>query len=84
MKLVDLKKKSIKDLHKILAESREKLRGLKFSASNKQLKNIREIRVMKKNVAQVLTLLNNPEETKESSVPAIESSDDKDIKKTSK
>ncbi|OIO45876.1 MAG: 50S ribosomal protein L29 [Parcubacteria group bacterium CG1_02_37_51] len=59
MKLSELKKKSVKDLHKILAETREKLRALRFSVSNKQLKNIREIRANRRIIARVLTILNN-------------------------
>jgi large subunit ribosomal protein L29 len=45
-------------LHKSLAELRDKLRELRFKDANKQLKNIREIRVIKKTIAKILTLLN--------------------------
>ncbi len=38
--------------------NREKLRELRFKDSNKQLKNIREIRAIRNLIAQVLTLLN--------------------------
>jgi ribosomal protein L29 len=50
--------KSEKELTLLLASSREKLRDLKFKAANKQLKDVREIRDVKKLIAQVLTLLN--------------------------
>lgn len=46
------------ELQKLLVVTREKLRELRFKDSNKQLKNIREIRVTKTLVAQILTLLN--------------------------
>jgi len=59
MEFKELKKKEEKDLHKILHESREKLRDLRFKDANKQLKNVREIRKIKNVVAQILTLLNN-------------------------
>ncbi len=59
MEFKELKKKEEKDLHKILNESREKLRDLRFKDANKQLKNVREIRKIKNVVAQILTLLNN-------------------------
>ncbi len=58
MKLEELKKKDKSDLEKSLKSSQEKLRELRFKDSNKQLKNIREIRVIKKTIAQILTLLN--------------------------
>jgi len=58
MKFQELKKESNKVLHKNLAVLREKLRDLRFSISAKQLKNIREIREVKMNIAQILTLLN--------------------------
>ena len=58
MNFKELKKKKESDLHKILFESRERLRELRFKDANKQLKNIREIRELRVSVAQVLTLLN--------------------------
>lgn len=51
--------KSESELQKLLGETREKVRELSFKDSNKQLKNVREIRSAKKLVAQILTLLNN-------------------------
>ena len=59
MEFKELKKKETKDLHRILNESREKLRDLRFKDANKQLKNVREIRKIKNIIAQTLTLLNN-------------------------
>ncbi|MFH1745368.1 MAG: 50S ribosomal protein L29 [bacterium] len=54
----ELKNKSKKELQKILSESREKLRDLRFKDANKQVKNVREIRVERKTVARVMFLLN--------------------------
>lgn len=59
MEFKELKKKTESELHKILAQSRDKLRDLRFKDTNKQLKDIREIRVVRKTIAQILTLLNN-------------------------
>ena len=58
MELKELKKKDQQDLQKILKEARDKLRDLRFKDANKQLKNVRQIRVQRQLIAQVLTLLN--------------------------
>lgn len=62
MEFKELKNKKSGELHKILAETREKLRDLHFKAASKQLKNIREVRNARKLVAMVLTLLNKSKE----------------------
>ena len=59
MEFKELKKKTENELHKILAQSRDKLRDLRFKDANKQLKNVREIRKLRQMIAQILTLLNN-------------------------
>lgn len=62
MEIKELKNKKVSELHKLLAETRDKIRELRFKDANKQLKNIREIRDNKKTVAKILTLLNLKEE----------------------
>jgi ribosomal protein L29 len=57
MEFKELKTKTEKELKQILNESREKLRDLRFKDANKQLKNVREIRVIKKTIAKILTLI---------------------------
>ncbi|HPT08516.1 MAG TPA: 50S ribosomal protein L29 [bacterium] len=64
MDLKELKTKKVSELHDILADLRDKLRDHRFKDSSKQLKDIREIRVIKKNIAQVLTLINKDKEIK--------------------
>ena len=64
MELRELRKKSTSDLHKLLAESRDKLRDFRFKDANKQLKDIRQIRKLRKTIAQALTLLNSKKDTK--------------------
>ena len=59
MDIKELKTKEISELHRLLAELRDKLRDLRFKDSNKQLKNVRDLRVIKKDIAKILTLLNN-------------------------
>ena len=58
MEYKELKNKKESDLHRILSDSREKLRDLRFKDASKQLKNVREIRVVRKTISNILTLLN--------------------------
>jgi len=57
MEYKELKNKSEKELQKLLEDWRNHLRDLRFKASSDQLKNVREIRQTRKNIAQVLFLL---------------------------
>jgi len=57
MEFKELKTKTEKELKQNLNEFREKLRDLRFKDANKQLKNVREIRVIKKTIAKISTLL---------------------------
>jgi ribosomal protein L29 len=54
----ELLNKESSELKDMLAVSQEKLRDLRFKDSNKQLKNIREIRATKHLIARILTILN--------------------------
>ena len=56
MEISELKQKPKEELLKILQDSREKLRQLKFDLSSGKVKNIREIRQTKKDIARMLTL----------------------------
>lgn len=58
MEFKELKAKTEKELNQLLNEFRDKLRDLRFKDANKQLKNVREIRVIKKTIAKILTLIN--------------------------
>ncbi len=62
MKTSEIKKKSVRDLRKLLNEKREKQRELRFDLIADKLKNYREIRKVKKEVAQILTALRNTKE----------------------
>jgi large subunit ribosomal protein L29 len=59
MKTKELKKLSNKELQNLLLEKREKVRQLRFGLSQKKVKNIREIREVKKDIARILTILKN-------------------------
>jgi len=64
MEFKEIKKKTRSELHKILAEHRDKLRDFRFKDANKQLKNVREIRKIRKVIAQISMLLNKQKEEK--------------------
>lgn len=57
MKIKDLRIKSENELKTLLSDSRDKLREMRFNVSQRQLKNVREIRKAKNLIAQVQTLL---------------------------
>jgi large subunit ribosomal protein L29 len=58
MKFSELKQKSKEELLKILEEKRGKLRALRFDLSLGKLKNVKEISKTKKEIARILTCLN--------------------------
>lgn len=58
MKFEELKKLPKSELHKLLAESRNKLKDLRFNLSFGKVKDISEIKKTKKLIAQILTVLN--------------------------
>jgi ribosomal protein L29 len=84
MEYKELKKKKASDLHRILNESRDKLRDLKFKDANKQLKDIRQIRKTRAIIAQCLTLLNKQETDTTPEVKPTETADNKTNKKENK
>jgi large subunit ribosomal protein L29 len=57
MKFKDLQNKTKEDLQNLLQEERDKLRDLRFKDSNKQLKNVKEIKITRSTIAQILTKL---------------------------
>jgi large subunit ribosomal protein L29 len=61
MKIKDLQNKTIAGLENDLKENRDKLRDLKFKVAQRQLKNIREIRNVKKTIARILTIIKHKE-----------------------
>ena len=57
MKIAELRLKPENELQKLLRDSRSKLRSLRFDLASGKVKNIREIRHIKKDIARILTLL---------------------------
>jgi large subunit ribosomal protein L29 len=60
MKLIELRQKPEGELKKMLQDEREKLRALRFDLAGGKVKNVREIRHLKKEIARILTLLSCP------------------------
>lgn len=58
MKLQDMKKKSKADLQKELAKIEAQLSSARFKVANMEDKKVRTIRAMRKQRAQLLTLIN--------------------------
>ena len=57
MKIKELRDKNKEELGKMLAEKRDKIRNVRFDIAAKQVKNNREIRNEKRDVARILTIL---------------------------
>jgi len=57
-----LKSKSKEELYKLLIDSSKKLQELKFNLAAGKVKNVRSIRALKKDIAKILTLLNEMKE----------------------
>ena len=57
MKISELRQKTKPELYKVLQENRELLRSLKFNLASGKVKNVKEIRIIKKDIARILTLL---------------------------
>lgn len=57
MDILEIKNKSKKDLQDMLSEKQDKLREFRFQSNEAQLKNVRSIREIKRNIAQILTLI---------------------------
>ena len=57
MKINELRQKSKSELQKILLDDREKLRQLRFDLATGKVKNVREVRKIRKDIAKILTML---------------------------
>lgn len=57
-KAKELRLKSEEELNQLLSESQRKLRELRFNLASGKVKNVRTIRVLKKDIARILTILN--------------------------
>ena len=57
MKTILLRKKPKSELQRMLSSFQEKLRKLRFNLASGKVKNIREIRELRKDIARILTIL---------------------------
>jgi len=64
VKASKLRKKSETELQKILRQKREKLQKLRFDLAAGKLKNFQEIKQTKKDIARILTVLNEKSKIK--------------------
>ena len=58
----ELRLKPEEELNQLLSESQKKLRELRFNLVSGKVKNVRTIRVLKKDIARILTILNEKSE----------------------
>ncbi len=58
MKAKELNKKTKAELQKVLQQNRARLRTLRFDLASGKVKNVREIRQLKKDIARILTIIN--------------------------
>lgn len=56
-KIKDFRKMRKEELSRVLSENQEKLRQLKFNLSEGKVKNVREIRTLRKDIARMKTIL---------------------------
>jgi len=64
MKAKELRQKNDNELEKILQEKRKKLYQLRSDLVAGKVKNVREIRMVKKDIARILTILNERKSSK--------------------
>ncbi len=57
MKISEIKTKTKQELQKMYRSEQDKLRLLRFDVKLKQSKNVREIRKIRKLIAQILTVI---------------------------
>ncbi len=60
----DFIKKTPKELMTLLKEKQTALRAFRFSVAGSNTRNVKEGSVLKKDIARIMTLLNNPTEVK--------------------
>ncbi len=57
MKPQEIRKKSEEDLQRLLGELKEQVRNFRFKIASKEVKNHQLLRIAKKDIARILTIL---------------------------
>lgn len=57
MKVKELRQKTEKELRDLLNRSQYKLGQLKFDLASKKLKNVKQVKELRRNIARILTIL---------------------------
>jgi large subunit ribosomal protein L29 len=57
MKIREIRQKSKEELPKMLSQNRNRLLSLRFDLAGGRVKNVKEIREVKKDIARILTLI---------------------------
>ena len=57
MKIRELRQKSKEELSKLLSEKRNRTLGLGFDLAGGRVKNVKEMREIKRDIARILTLI---------------------------
>lgn len=60
MKMKEIKNKNEKELKAMLAEKTLALRSFRFAVAGSNTRNVKEGKALKRDIARVQTLLNNP------------------------
>ena len=58
MKMKELKQKNKNELRKLLTENPKKIGQFRFDLNSKKIKNVKEMKELKKDAARILTILN--------------------------
>ena len=64
MKAKEMRNKSSKELQKDLMDTRSKLASAQVDSRTKEVKNVRQIRAMKRDIARIMTIAQELEMTK--------------------
>lgn len=57
LKIKEIRQKSDNELEMMLRENREKMRQLHFDLASKKLKNTNELKMVRRQIAQILTIM---------------------------
>ena len=68
MTIKELQSKSVQELEQLLADKREALRAMRFKVAQRQLKKVHEIKLARRAIAQILTLIRQKEASSASTV----------------